>query len=264
MRSGTYDITSPRYDNIHFEILDNINYVEKIDNNYCLNEDILRKALDDIGFYIEPNLFIDYIKKSIENREFFKFEFTKTLSLAIECLAKVGDLLDIEREYMAYLEISEILATEYYNDNHELKEFFETIIHQRINQHKDNSLIVLPDVIIDKKDINIIKIGESRPNFITLKQVMGEVVFIEKYDNTDIRGKIVLMTKADPGYDWIFTKGISGLITKYGGVASHMAIRCAEFGIPAAIGCGEKIFNYVNTLNKIKLDCKNEKISNWR
>ena len=63
--------------------------------------------------------------------------------------------------------------------------------------------------------------------------------------------------KADPGYDWIFTRGIRGLITKYGGVASHMAIRCAEFEIPAAIGCGEKIFDYVLRRENeiVKLDC---------
>ena len=44
-------------------------------------------------------------------------------------------------------------------------------------------------------------------------------------------------------FDWIFTFKIKGLITKFGGAASHMAIRCAEFQIPAAIGCGEIIFN---------------------
>ena len=54
-----------------------------------------------------------------------------------------------------------------------------------------------------------------------------------------------------------FTKNPAGLITKYGGVASHMAIRCAEIGLPAAIGCGEIIFDYLSTSSKIFLDCKN-------
>ena len=61
---------------------------------------------------------------------------------------------------------------------------------------------------------------------------------------------------ADPGYDWIFLHGIKGLITKYGGAASHMTIRCAEFGLPAAIGCGEKIFDQLRDGKKIKLDCE--------
>lgn len=57
-----------------------------------------------------------------------------------------------------------------------------------------------------------------------------------------------------------FTKGIKGFITKYGGVASHMAIRCAEFEIPAAIGCGEKIYDYVTSTSYLDMDCRNGKI----
>ena len=37
---------------------------------------------------------------------------------------------------------------------------------------------------------------------------------------------IVLIENADPGYDWIFSKNIKGLITKNGGINSHMSIRC--------------------------------------
>ena len=40
-----------------------------------------------------------------------------------------------------------------------------------------------------------------------------------------------------------FFKNISGLITKNGGVNSHMAIRCQELNIPAAIGIGEANLN---------------------
>ena len=39
-----------------------------------------------------------------------------------------------------------------------------------------------------------------------------------------------------------------------------MAIRCAEFSIPAAIGCGERIYDQINEQSKIYLDCMNEKI----
>ena len=52
----------------------------------------------------------------------------------------------------------------------------------------------------------------------------------------------------------------SGLITKYGGVASHMAIRCAELGLPAAIGCGEIWYNKLKNSHKINLNCKDKDI----
>ena len=68
-----------------------------------------------------------------------------------------------------------------------------------------------------------------------------------------------MIENGDPGYDWVFTKNPIGLITKYGGVASHMSIRCAEFGIPAAIGCGT-IFDKLNDKDYITLNCKSKKI----
>jgi phosphoenolpyruvate-protein kinase (PTS system EI component) len=64
-----------------------------------------------------------------------------------------------------------------------------------------------------------------------------------------------MLENADPGFDWIFTKEPLGLITKYGGVASHMAIRCAEFNIPAAIGCGESIYDELLESKVILIDC---------
>jgi phosphoenolpyruvate-protein kinase (PTS system EI component) len=70
-----------------------------------------------------------------------------------------------------------------------------------------------------------------------------------------LSGKIILIENADPGFDWIFSQPIAGLITKYGGANSHMAIRCAEFGIPAAIGCGEQRFESLLDASQILLDC---------
>jgi hypothetical protein len=39
-----------------------------------------------------------------------------------------------------------------------------------------------------------------------------------------------------------------------------MAIRCAEFGLPAAIGCGE-LFDKIKNESNLFLDCESEKIS---
>ena len=75
-----------------------------------------------------------------------------------------------------------------------------------------------------------------------------------------ILGMIVCIENADPGYDWIFTKGISGLITKFGGANSHMAIRCGELGIPAAIGCGEELFARLSAGGAVILDCSNHAV----
>ena len=46
----------------------------------------------------------------------------------------------------------------------------------------------------------------------------------------------------------------------YGGANSHMAIRCAEFQIPAAIGCGKELYERLLQANAIELDCKQEQV----
>ena len=58
----------------------------------------------------------------------------------------------------------------------------------------------------------------------------------------ELDNKIVVIENADPGYDWIFGHKILGLVTKFGGINSHMTIRCSELSIPAVIGCGEQIY----------------------
>ena len=77
----------------------------------------------------------------------------------------------------------------------------------------------------------------------------------------DLNGKIILIEGADPGFDWIFTHKILGLITKYGGSASHMTIRANEFNLPAAIGCGEELFSKITKAKIVELNCSEKYIN---
>ena len=144
-----------------------------------------------------------------------------------------------------------------------IKKNLEEIIKNRKQEFEMNSYIILPSVVCEQNDFDIIRVNESEPNFITNKRIVGDICVIDKVTNEkiDLSGKIVVLTNADPGFDWIFAQGsIIGLVTKYGGMASHMAIRCMEFGIPAAIGCGELIYDNVIKAKKIKLDCSAKRV----
>jgi len=265
LRSGTYDIRTLRYDQMDFLIkkTDKQPRSEKKDtkNQPLLSKDALLQALEEANLNFDPDYFINFLKSALEQRELFKFEFTKSLSLAIEILVQIGQLLKIDRDLLSYLEVPDIYSSINYSAQEELTDFWLTLINQRKLVHEQNSKLVLPEVIANPNNIDFIEIGESRPNFITNKMAQGSTALLDKGYSTDLSGKIVVISKADPGFDWIFGYNIGGLITQYGGAASHMAIRCAEFGIPAAIGCGEKIYSYVSDLNYIEIDCKNGKIS---
>ena len=76
----------------------------------------------------------------------------------------------------------------------------------------------------------------------------------------NLTNKVVCIKSADPGYDYLFSKNIGGLITCYGGANSHMAIRCAEMGIPAVIGCGENNFERYCKAKNIEIDASNKQV----
>lgn len=271
LRSGTYDITCDTYAHREFDLSKGSAVARKqrqtIEQLKHTSLDMVKMldALEDIGFYVELKEFVDFLRDSMEEREYFKFEFTKTLSLAIDILIDIGDKLGISKEDMAYLEVTDIqLAVS--RPAGEIKENWLRIIEKNKKVFETDSMLIFPDVVYSPGQLGCIEVWEARPNFITSECVTGEVVLLENYENedhediADVAGKIVVLPKADPGYDWIFAKGIKGFITKYGGVASHMAIRCAEFNIPAAIGCGDCIYSFVEKQICITLDCAKGKI----
>ena len=104
-------------------------------------------------------------------------------------------------------------------------------------------------------DLFVVPLHRSAPNFVGNSRLEGPVITLSNNSAGDLnlKGRIICIENADPGFDWIFTKGIAGLITKYGGANSHMAIRCAEFGLPAAIGCGEQLYDQLIAAGIIEL-----------
>jgi len=133
---------------------------------------------------------------------------------------------------------------------------------QGLKDHRVSVAIRLPQVLLDKDGIYIVPFLVSHPNFITHKKITASLVVVSSKEyRGSLIDKIVIIRGADPGFDWIFSQEIAGLITKYGGVNSHMAIRCAEFGIPAAIGCGEQYFDLLSKANRAHLDCASGLIS---
>lgn len=264
LRAGTYNIRSLRYDQ-----MDQLFSRNEIETSFEATHDdydavikiALDEALSDVCLDgLTSAQIINFVKQSTEQREYFKFVFTKSLSFALELIKQIGQAASIGVAELSYLELPEIYAAEYYTAIDRLQEFWSLIIDERREIYKINSEIILPAVICSEDDFIYVENIDARPNFITEKIITGDVVILDDFETTEIDGKIVVIEKADPGYDWIFSKGIAGLLTKYGGAASHMAIRCAEFKVPAAIGVGANLYDYVAEAKTITIDCKHEKI----
>lgn len=267
LRPGTYDITSQRYSsnpnllkNVRIDIKDEAKSSFKLDSK---TEQKITKTLKDSGLDFDAKTFIEFVKSALESRELSKFEFTKNLSDGIEMLAMAGEEMGFTRDELAMLDINDIFGINQSADVHKTTESWKELIKSKEREKEINEKIILPPILFSEKDFDVVTYYQAKPNFITQKNIEAKIINIDNIDEkdiSDIEGNIVVIENGDPGYDWIFTRNPGGLITKYGGVASHMSIRCAEFGIPAAIGCGEIIFNQVKNSDFCVLDCKASKI----
>ncbi|MBJ25236.1 MAG: hypothetical protein CMC91_03755 [Flavobacteriaceae bacterium] len=214
---------------------------------------LINFELREMDFDVEQLL--NFIEKSISAREFSKFQFTKTLSTILDLIIEYGKNHSITRDDISFISIDKILYSK------TKKSLNELVLEGKKNFHKSNEILT-SGFISSINGLDIIERDENLPNFVSLKKINGEIFYLKNLSNTnDIRNKIVLIESADPGYDWIFLYNIKGLITKYGGAASHMTIRCAEFGLPAAIGCGESLFNELKNSSLINLNCNLKEIT---
>ncbi|ELY64734.1 PEP-utilizing enzyme [Natronococcus jeotgali] len=122
----------------------------------------------------------------------------------------------------------------------------------------------MPPLLTSESDFLAFDRPARDPTFVTDRTVSGEVVPIEDADVTELSlaDKIAIVPQADPGYDWLFGHDIAGFVTMYGGVNSHMAVRAAEFSIPAAIGVGESRYEDIRQRDRVELDCGGMRIRN--
>jgi phosphohistidine swiveling domain-containing protein len=116
----------------------------------------------------------------------------------------------------------------------------------------------LPPLIFDKSDIFGYEQFAFLPNFVTRKTIIGPTCLGKVGEHVD--NCIVCIEAADPGFDWLFSKNIRGLITAWGGSNSHMAIRANELGLPAAIGVGEQLLDECLSASSIMLDAASQTI----
>jgi len=270
LRPGTYDIKKLPYskDSSYFSIITHANAKSKVEKISSNNLAQFREGITTFLANFEISLSIDhllnFIEETIKFRESFKFEFTKNLSLALELLVDVGKQLGFDRAELSHLSIESLMCLTSSTSIPDIVDLWSSQINGKNQNDAIYNYVTLPSLIFNEKDFEIIHSHTTRPNFITNSSVKGDLIDLDLLTDEDynlVSERIVLLEKADPGYDWIFSKRIAGLITKFGGAASHMAIRCAEFGIPAAIGCGETIFKELKGKYVIELNCAEKTIT---
>jgi len=267
LRPGTYDICSNSYSDSFDDYIDLKNFTGSVHTTteFDLPEQTRAKIAAEIkkvGFTFSVEQFLTFARASIKAREECKFEFTKNLDLVLQYCGQYLQQYGLSKEDISFLEIEDVIRFAYMSDPVYKEAFFREIIERNKQLYVITKAIRLPPLVYMEKNVDYFHLMDDKPNYITNKTVVGEVLYVtaQGIQGDELKDKIVLIDSADPGYDWIFSHKIKGLITLYGGVASHMSIRAAEFGLPAAIGCGGAIFNLVKSSQKIELNCAANKI----
>jgi phosphohistidine swiveling domain-containing protein len=262
LRPGTYDILSKRYDQMDgFSEVKLTMKVYESPPAFKLDAAHTQK----IGALLEEHGLAEwnadgliyYIQRAIVGREYAKFVFTRFVSGMLELIAAFGEENGLSRDELSHLSIQDFFEVSRGSLTRSIEDELRQRSEQAAEHHAVTVAIRLPQVLFDEAGVYIVPFQVSNPNFITHKAISAPAVILDMETSVspDLSGKIVLIEGADPGFDWIFSQPIAGLITKYGGANSHMAIRCAEFGIPAAIGCGEQRFEHLLHAGRISLDC---------
>jgi hypothetical protein len=262
LRPGTYDILSPRYDeapDLYFD-WSIARSTSAVPPQFALSINQLRRIeqlLKEHMLDIDVLSFIEYIKVGIESREYAKFVFTRSLSDALSLIRQLGEDHGLSAEDCAFLNY-DVIRVLYGESGSVGKALVENVAQGR-DRYALTRNLVLPPIITSSDEVFAFHLPPSQPNFITRKSVTASVASIGDPPES-FAGRILFVPSADPGFDWIFTWGISGFVTQFGGANSHMAIRANELDLPAVIGSGETLFERWRGAHKLCLDCTNQKV----
>lgn len=208
------------------------------------------------GFDLSPAAFLDFLADGVREREHAKFLFTRNLSDALVALTRWGEDAGFTPEDLSFADIRAIRAA--HSSAKDPRALFAETIRQGRESYAVTAATCLPPLITAPKDVWGFDLPTATPNFVTARAAQGRVV--RELDHPDLSGAIVMIPNADPGYDWIFSRNIAGLVTAYGGANSHMAIRSAELNLPAVIGAGEHLFSEWSQAGGLRIDCAGRRV----
>jgi len=256
LRPGSFDVTSPRYDSRSGLLGAAPRALEPIvPFVLCTAE---RAALDallrEAGIMVEARDLVRYAGAAITGRERVKFLFTRPLSASLECFATWGAALGLTRDDVAHLTLDDLrpwLARSRRAAAMEL----HRLVDQRRTIIAAERPIRLSALIRGVDDLYELPMLPTLPTFVTTRVATARPSCLDGRARASVDRRIVCIEHADPGFDWIFCRRIAGLVTRFGGGNSHMAIRCHELAVPAAIGVGEELFARLERASLIELRC---------
>ncbi|SEF37298.1 Pyruvate phosphate dikinase, PEP/pyruvate binding domain [Amycolatopsis pretoriensis] len=261
LRPGTYDIRSLRYDEDPAHYFDwSARRAEEPPATFTPSRAQLGRIgalLDRAGLTAGPRRLLEFVGSGIRGRELAKFEFSRVLSDVLVDLRRLGERHGFSADDLSFAEIG--VLGELTGDAGRDRAALAAAIEQGRLRYEVTRRVTLPPLLGGPADVRSFTLSSAQPSYVTQARVRAKVADVDAGDRPD--GAIALVSSADPGYDWLFARGIAGLVTAYGGVNSHMAIRAIELGVPAVIGVGEQLFRRWSAATALDLDAANRHVA---
>lgn len=263
IRPGTYDIRVRRYDEEpdgYFDWDAAVAMPGAVESHRTITRADLASldlTFQESGLDVHADQFVRFAVTAIAAREKVKYMYAALVSEALRRLGTWGAARGLSAEDLSFLTLRNLenLSEQAHPD-------WAAAVDANRRAWAATRNVRAPEIICDPADLLCHVSSVSHPSFIT-RCVAESDVYVLSLGSTqthDLRGKIVLIENADPGFDWIFTHPITGFITAYGGENSHMSIRSREFNIPAAVGVGDAMFRTLSGAGRILLDCAGQRI----
>jgi hypothetical protein len=211
------------------------------------------RLLADCGLPDDAARWAQWVAAATLAREWGKYALNLPLAALIECIAGAGKAIGLDREALSWLDLGSC------------RELLEgrisagaavdqgTLARRRAQRAQRWPL---GPVLACEADLERFDSLGVLPNFIGREVGQGPLrVLSSGHPDQEVNpGDMVAVLHADPGFDWLFERNIGGLVTAWGGAHSHMGIRCAEHGLPAALGCGEAVWSQLQRARSARID----------
>ncbi len=154
LRKNNFDIRSKTYRDLGIEDL-SVRALESPEKTYIpFGASVYEKAVEDFGLPVTAGEVCEFVKRAPKQKVELKYTFSRTLSALLDCFESIGSIMGIAKEDMSYLEVSDLL------DYHSRDSYMQ-VIGERRNLYHAYSRLVLPEIIFNVGDLDIIELNAT-------------------------------------------------------------------------------------------------------
>jgi hypothetical protein len=254
VRPGTYDVRVPRYDEDFATYFARSNGRAENGHRPRIRPYAgVERFLGDNGITCTDVSPLRFIQQSIWAREELKYLYAKLISDSLAHLTNAAESCGLTRDDLAFLDLRALTRERSAWESHSLQQAASEGRRRWLSSRD----LRMPALLFHATDVFSYEDIRVSPNFVTQKRIVAPLRFPA---SDEMEGAVILIEQADPGYDWLFSYPIAGIVTAFGGSNSHMTVRAREFDVPAAIGVGGTLFERLRRASRVLLACDEQRI----